>query len=59
MGDPKYVRTSGRRGKNYGYLPREQGNVRACFGGAKYEVMPNGQWRRIRPQAVKQEGGAK
>ena len=60
MGDANYVRSSGRGGR-WAYRPVEKGNLRAMHGGAKYEVMPNGQWRRIGKvkKGAKKEGGGK
>lgn len=60
MGDANYVRTSGRNNR-LAYRPVEKGILRAMHGGAKYEVMPNGQWRRIGkvPKEAKKEGGSK
>ena len=56
MGDPKYVRTSGRQ-NNLAWRPVEKGNLRAMHGGAKYEVMPDGHWRRIGKVREKKGGG--
>jgi len=57
MGDANYVRTTGRSNR-LAYRPVEKGSVRAMHGGAKYEVLPNGQWRRI-GKNKKEKGGSK
>lgn len=46
MGDPNYRRTTGRNNR-LAWRPRAVGNIRAFADGSKYEVMPNGQWRKI------------
>ena len=56
MGDPKYARASGRQ-NNLAWRPVEKGNLRAMHGGAKYEVMPDGHWRRIGKVREKKGGG--
>ncbi len=60
MGDPNYRRTTGRDNR-LAWLPRAVGNIRAFADGSKYEVMPNGQWRKIGkvlPAAEKSAAGA-